>query len=112
VPFLTVDGLARGLRPISDNPVDLLLAKMHQMDKFLMAAKTMQEAKGNGMLKYYPLGRKIPAGRTVVDDPAFTVYAPPFLEVPEAFDAGSDGADGFHWEDGVSARAGGEAGRE
>jgi hypothetical protein len=87
VPFFA-EGLARGLRPISDNPVDLLLAKMHQMDKFLMAAKTMQEAKANGMLKYYPLGRRIPAGRKVVDDPAFTVYAPPVLEVKEAFDAG------------------------
>lgn len=85
---LTVDGLARGLRPISDNPVDLALAKLHQMDKFIMASRTIQEAKQNGMLKYFPLGRKIPAGRTVVDDPAFTVYAPPFLEVPEAFDAG------------------------
>ena len=39
---------------------------MHQMDKFLMAARTLEEAKGNGMLKYYPLGRRIPAGRTVV----------------------------------------------
>jgi hypothetical protein len=87
VPFFA-DGIARGLRPISDNPVDLLLAKLHQMDKFLMAAKTMEEAKGNGMAKYYPLGRKIPAGRTVVDDPAFTVYAPPLLEVKEAFDVG------------------------
>lgn len=85
---LTVDGLARGLRPISDNPVDLALAKLHQMDKFIMASKVMQESKQTGMLKYYPLGRKIPAGRTVVDDPAFTVYAPPFLEVPEAFDVG------------------------
>ena len=85
---LTVDGLARGLRPISDNPVDLALAKLHQMDKFLKAAKVMEEAKANGTLKYYPLGRRIPAGRTVVDDPAFTVYAPPVLSVPEAYDAG------------------------
>jgi hypothetical protein len=85
---LTVDGLARGLRPISDNPVDLALAKLHQMDKFIMASRVMEEAKGNGMLKYYPLGKEIPAGRTVVDDPAFTVYAPPFLDVAEAYDAG------------------------
>lgn len=85
---LTVDGLARGLRPISDNPVDLVLAKLHQMDKFIMATRTIEEAKTKGMLKYYPLGREIPAGRTVVDDPAFTVYAPPFLPVKEAFDAG------------------------
>jgi uncharacterized membrane protein len=85
---LTVDGLARGLRPVSDNPVDLALAKLHQMDKFIMASRTMEEAKRNGMLKYFPLGREIPAGRAVVDDPAFTVYAPPVMEVAEAFDAG------------------------
>nr|WP_294577618.1 hypothetical protein [uncultured Rhodopila sp.] len=87
VPFI-MDGLERGLRPMSDNPVDLLLAKMHQMDKFIAAAKIMQEAKAGGMLKYYPLGRRIPAGLSVVDDPAMTVYAPPVLEVPEAYDAG------------------------
>jgi hypothetical protein len=83
-----VDGLARGLKPMSDNPVDLLLAKMHQMDKFLAAAKTWQESRANGMLKYYPLGRNIPGDRVIVDDPAFTVFAPPLLPVREAFDAG------------------------
>jgi hypothetical protein len=83
-----VDGLARGLKPMSDNPVDLLLAKMHQMDKFLAAAKTWQESRVNGMLKYYPLGRNIPGDRVIVDDPAFTVFAPPLLPVREAFDAG------------------------
>jgi hypothetical protein len=84
----TADGLARGLRPLSDNPVDMALAKMHQMDKFLMAAKTMQETKENGMLKYFPLGRRIPTERTAVDDPSFTVHAPPVLTVHEAYDAG------------------------
>jgi hypothetical protein len=83
-----VDGLARGLKPMSDNPVDLLLAKMHQMDKFLAAAKTWQESRANGMLKYYPMGRNIPGDRVIVDDPAFTVFAPPLLPVREAFDAG------------------------
>lgn len=87
VPYF-MDGIARGLKPMSDNPVDLLLAKMHQMDKFLAAAKTWQEARANGMLKYYPLGRRIPGDRVIVDDPAFAVHAPPFMEVREAFDAG------------------------
>lgn len=85
---LTVDGLARGLRPISDNPVDLALAKLHQMDKFIMAQRTMAEAKERGWLKYYPLNKKVPAGEVVVKDPAFTVYAPPVVKLREAYDAG------------------------
>lgn len=87
IPYF-VEGLVRGLEPMSDNPVDLLLAKMHQMDKFLVAARVWEAQRASGELKYFPLGRKIPADRVIVDDPAFTVHAPPFLEVREAFDAG------------------------
>jgi hypothetical protein len=82
------EGLQRGLKPISDNPVDLLLAKMHQMDKFILAERTLQEAKAAGMRKYLPLGRKMPDGWVIVKDPSFTVHLPPTLTVKEAFDAG------------------------
>lgn len=82
------EGLARGLKPISDNPVDLLLAKMHQMDKFIMAQRTLQEAKGAGMYKYLPLGREMPDGWVTVKDPHFTVFAPPVVTMREAFDLG------------------------
>lgn len=82
------EGLMRGLKPISDNPVDVVLAKMHQMDKFIMAERSLQEAEASGMRKYLPLGRKLPDGWVMVKDPAFTVHLPPVLTVKEAFDAG------------------------
>jgi hypothetical protein len=82
------EGLERGLKPISDNPVDLLLAKMHQMDRFILAQRTLQEAKAAGMYKYLPLGREMPEGWLTVKDPAFTVFAPPVMTMHEAFDAG------------------------
>lgn len=82
------DGLARGLKPVHDNPVDLLMAKMHQMDKFIMALRTIDEAKARGWMKWLPIGQRLPEGARIVDDPAFTVHAPPYVEVKEAFDAG------------------------
>jgi hypothetical protein len=35
------DGMALGLKPISYNPVDLFLAKYHEMSRFLMGHKTL-----------------------------------------------------------------------
>jgi len=87
IPFFA-EGLRRGLIPATDNPVDMVLAKLHQMDKFIMAERTLQEAKARGWYKYLPLGQQMPEGWKIVDDPAFTVYTPPVLEVKEAFDAG------------------------
>ena len=83
------DGLERGLQPVSDNPVDLLLAKMHSMDKFIAWLKAADEYKAIGELKFkyalepMPEGWRVPAK----GDPAFQVQAPPEVTIKEAFDA-------------------------
>ncbi len=81
------DGIERGLKPISDNPVDLLLAKMHSMDKFIAALKAQAEFKAIGKMKFNYALEKMPDGWQKVDDPAFVVNAPPTVTIKEAYDA-------------------------
>jgi hypothetical protein len=81
-----VDGLERGLKPISDNPVDLLLAKMHSMDQFILALKAQAQFKATGKLKFNYWAETPADGHVRIDDPAFIVHAPPFVEFKEGFD--------------------------
>ena len=85
LPFFR-DGLERGLVPISDNPVDLLMAKMHSMDKFLLALKAQAEFRANGAMKFKYIFEKLPEGYQVIDDPSFIVQKPPVVTIKEAFD--------------------------
>lgn len=86
LPFFS-DGLERGLQPISDNPVDLLLAKMHSMDKMIAALKAQAQFKSRGLMKFKYALETMPEGFQAVDDPAFTIHAPPQVTVREAYDA-------------------------
>ena len=86
LPFFA-EGLARGLKPISDNPVDLLLAKLHSMDKFIVALKAQAEFKATGALKFKYALERMPEGWVKFADPAFVVNAPPVVTFKEAFDA-------------------------
>jgi hypothetical protein len=79
--------LERGLKPISDNPVDLLLAKMHSMDKFIAALKAQAEFKAIGKMKFKYALEKTPDGWVAIEDPAFVVHAPPVVTIKEAYDA-------------------------
>ena len=83
---LFVDGLERGLKPVSDNPVDLLLAKMHSMDQFILSLKAQAQFKATGKLKFNYWAESPLDGHVRIDDPAFIVHAPPFVEAAEGFD--------------------------
>lgn len=87
IPYI-LDGLKRGLEPVSDNPIDLMLMKLHQMDKFILAERTLNEMSRRGYRVYYPSGTKIPRGWVVPKDKAFTRHGPPVVTVKEAYDAG------------------------
>lgn len=80
------DGLKMGLRPISDNPIDLVLTKLHEVHKFVAAQDMLAEAKAIGARKFVYIFEKPPEGWTKVDDPTSAVHGPPFVTVPEAFD--------------------------
>lgn len=86
LPFFR-DGLERGLKPISDNPVDLLMAKMHSMDKMLLALRAQAEFKATGAMRFRYALEKMPDGFVAVDDPAFVIHGPPTVTFKEAFDA-------------------------
>lgn len=82
----TKDGIEMGLTPVSYNPVDLALLKIREMDKYLMAHRTIQEYKKNGLAKYVKIGGEVPEGWTKIDDRVSTVFKSPMVAVKEAYD--------------------------
>ncbi|MBF0458158.1 MAG: hypothetical protein HQK99_09715 [Nitrospirae bacterium] len=79
------DGLAYGLEPAFDNPIDMALAKMREMDKYIMAHKTLNEMKAPkvGLAKYVPSGQKAPDGWQKIDDKIATVFGPREMKVAD-----------------------------
>ena len=69
------DGLALGLKPVSYNPVDLFLAKYHEMSRFLMGHKTLGMMKDAGTAKLVRPGTAPPDGWTQLDDRIGTVMS-------------------------------------
>ncbi len=81
------DGVKRGLEPVSDNPVDLVLLKLHEMDRYIMAQNIIKELKTRGLIKFvYSRGGKKPDGYVTIDDNAFTVYMPPEITKKDYYD--------------------------
>lgn len=74
---LTQDGIAMGLEPVSKNPVDLMLLKLREMDKYLMAHRVLQEMKSQSLVQYVKANHKIPDGWVKINDNVFTVYGGP-----------------------------------
>lgn len=71
------DGLDAGLVPLYTNPVDMVLHKMHEVNKYVMAQRVMQEAKGTGLVRYVKAGKieqmKL-KGYAEINDSIATVY--------------------------------------
>jgi hypothetical protein len=80
------EGREYGLELVSENPVDLVLLKLHEMDRFLMAHRIIQDMKGRGLIKFVYSRLKAPDGYIKIDDRAFTVYMPPEITKKEAYD--------------------------
>jgi hypothetical protein len=78
----TQEGLEMGLTPISNNPVDLTILKLREMDKYIMAQKTMKSMKDTGLATFVRAGQKAPDGLVPINDRIATVYAPPELQGP------------------------------
>lgn len=86
------EGVKQGLEPVSWNPLDLVMLKNSEMQKYVEAHRIKMELRANGMLQFVPARRKpkegysVP-GRSGKPDPLFTVYGPPELEVEEYYDS-------------------------
>ncbi len=71
------DGLAAGLKPVSDNPVDLVILKAREMDQYVMAHQVLEDWKRSKLAKFVDARRgKAPGGWMKIDDPVGTVYGP------------------------------------
>lgn len=83
------EGIEAGLEPVSYNPVDLVLMKVREVDKYVMAQRVLKELKSQGLVKYVP-AKKIHQARKVgyklIDDKISTVYGSGKYKVSEAFD--------------------------
>jgi hypothetical protein len=82
----TLEGLNAGLEPVSTNPVDLTLMKLRELDKYIMAHKTLNTLKQEGLVKFVRIGNRGPDGWVRISDRIGTVYGPSEIKVKEAFD--------------------------
>lgn len=62
------DGLDAGLKPVSDNPVDLALLKIKEMQRYIAAHKVLNAGKDEGYVKFVKIGDKPPDGFTKIND--------------------------------------------
>ncbi len=77
------DGIAAGLEPVSYNPVDLVLLKAREMDKYILAHETLNIMKSEGLAKFVAVGAERPEAWKKVDDNISTVYGSPEYKVKE-----------------------------
>lgn len=71
------DGMAAGLEPVSNNPVDLVMLKLHEVNKYVMGVSIMNEAKANGWMEFVKAGNieaKKTAGFAEINDSIATVF--------------------------------------
>ncbi|MGH8373325.1 MAG: hypothetical protein ACRETO_11435, partial [Gammaproteobacteria bacterium] len=67
------DGMDSGLKPVSTNPVDLALAKLGQMDKFITLHELSKDLDDRGWLQTMRAGERVPDGYGKIEDPAFQI---------------------------------------
>ena len=85
---LFVDGLAAGLKPVHDNPVDLFLLKKREVERYILAHQFIGTMKEAGLMKFVHSFSRAEDGWSTVKDGAFEVNGPPTVTIKEAFDAG------------------------
>ncbi|MCL6102210.1 MAG: strawberry notch family protein [Bacteroidetes bacterium] len=70
------DAMDHGLIPISYNPVVMAMMKIREMERYVMAHKTLNELKDTKYISYYKIGTKPPEGWTMIDDKVSRVMIP------------------------------------
>lgn len=62
------EGMQGGLKLKSDNPIDLTLMQLHQMNRYAAAQQIMRELKDNDILHVVGPGEWVPGGLTRIED--------------------------------------------
>ncbi len=70
----TKEGLTAGLEPVTDNPSELVLLKLHEMNRYEMAQKILQEGKDRGFIKLARTPKDHPDGWVKINDKIGTVW--------------------------------------
>lgn len=61
------DGLELGLKPLTDNPIDLVLMKIREIDRYVMGQQVFKEMKDRGIARFFAYGSK-PQDWDKIDD--------------------------------------------
>ena len=80
------EGMELGLEPVSDNPIDLILLKLYEMDRFIMAQELIRDLKTRRQVKFVYERSKGPEGWRAINDNLFTVFMPPNIKKKEFYD--------------------------
>jgi len=70
------EGIEAGLKPVSTNPVELTLRKLHEMNKYIMAQRILADGKDAGLITFNRATEVRPDGHIAIDDPIATVRGP------------------------------------
>ena len=71
----TKEGIDKGLKPISYNPIDLTMLKVREMNRYLMAHHSLMGMKDEGLVKFVKVGGEKPEGFVKVNDAISDVYS-------------------------------------
>lgn len=66
-----------GLEPLYDNPVDMVMAKIVEMDKYILSQRLLTDLKAKGVLQKITARDKLPTGFIKLNDPIGTIYGKP-----------------------------------
>lgn len=72
----TAEGVEAGLKPVTDNPIDLVLLKLREMNRYVMGQRILQDARAQGLVKFVKATARAPVGYLPIDDAIATVYGP------------------------------------
>lgn len=67
------EGFDKDLKPVTTNPVDMAILKMHEMNRYVMAHRVLEDLKAAGTAKFVRFGGKAPEGWRQLDDKVFQV---------------------------------------
>jgi hypothetical protein len=71
------DGIAKGLTPITENPVEAMMLRVREMDKYITATPGVPGDARRGLLKKIAARDQVPAGYAKINDNIATLYAKP-----------------------------------
>ncbi|HET7599232.1 MAG TPA: hypothetical protein VFK09_03015, partial [Gemmatimonadales bacterium] len=80
------EGMDAGLVPVTTNPVDLVLLRLREANRYIMGQRIIAEMKAEGLARFISATQQAPAGYVQISDKVGTVYGSPNVTISEAYD--------------------------